>query len=104
MPMPGDAPAIRALGAKSMLTRRDFVAGAIATGAFLHGGGENAFAKASQPSTAVNFDVPPHACDCHTHYYGSPQKFPLSPQHVNTPEGTAPEEMAALHRALRIER
>jgi predicted TIM-barrel fold metal-dependent hydrolase len=65
---------------------------------------EDALAKASQPSTAVNFEIPPHACDCHTHYYGDPQKFPPSPQHVNTPEGTLPEEMSALHRALHMER
>jgi predicted TIM-barrel fold metal-dependent hydrolase len=85
-----------------MLTRRNFVTGAIATGALLRT--ETGFAKASQPSTAVNFEIPPHACDCHTHSYGDPQKFPLSPQHVNTPEGTLPEEMSALHRALHIER
>jgi predicted TIM-barrel fold metal-dependent hydrolase len=65
---------------------------------------DDGFSKASQPSTPVNFDVPAHACDCHSHYYGDPQKFPLSPKHVNTPEGTVPEEMAALHRALHIER
>jgi predicted TIM-barrel fold metal-dependent hydrolase len=85
-----------------MLTRRNFVTGAIATGALLRSG--DAFAKASQPATAVNFEVPPHACDCHTHNYGDPQKFPLSPEHVNTPEGTLPEEMLALHRALHMER
>ena len=85
-----------------MLTRRNFVRGAIATGALLRA--EGALAKASQPSTAVNFEIPPHACDCHTHSYGDPQKFPLSPQHVNTPEGTLPEEMTSLHRALHMER
>jgi predicted TIM-barrel fold metal-dependent hydrolase len=85
-----------------MLTRRNFVTGAIATGALLRT--KTAFAKASQPSTAVNYEIPPHACDCHTHYYGDPQKFPLSPQHVNTPEGTMPEEMSSLHRALHMER
>jgi predicted TIM-barrel fold metal-dependent hydrolase len=85
-----------------MLTRRNFVTGAIATGALLRA--EDAFAKASQPATAVNFEVPPHTCDCHTHYYGDPQKFPLSLQHVNTPEGTLPEEMLALHRVLHMER
>ena len=85
-----------------MLTRRNFVTGAIATGVLLRT--EAVFAKASQPATAVSFDIPPHACDCHTHYYGDPHKFPLSPQHVNTPEGTLPEEMSALHRALHIER
>jgi predicted TIM-barrel fold metal-dependent hydrolase len=86
----------------SMLTRRNFVTGAIATGVLLRT--EAGFAKASQPSTAVNFDVPPHACDCHTHFYGDPMKFPPAPEHVSTPEGMKPEEMAALHRALHIER
>jgi len=85
-----------------MLTRRGFVTGAIATGVLLNT--ESGFSKASQPATTVNFEVPPHACDCHTHSYGDPQKFPLSPQHVNTPEGTVPEEMSALHGALHIER
>jgi len=85
-----------------MLTRRNFLTGAIATGVLVRS--EAAFAKASQPATAVNFAVPPHACDCHTHYYGDPQKFPPSPQRVNTPDGTLPEEMASLHRALHMER
>ncbi len=85
-----------------MLTRRNFVTGAMATGALLRA--DSVFAKASQPSTPVNFEIPAHACDCHTHYYGDPQKFPLAPQHVNTPEGTVPEEMSALHRALHMER
>jgi predicted TIM-barrel fold metal-dependent hydrolase len=84
-----------------MLTRRNFLAGA-AAGALLSS--DFGFAKASQPSTPVNFEIPPHACDCHTHYYGDSRKFPLSPKHVYTPEGLQPEEMLALHRALHIER
>jgi len=85
-----------------MLTRRNFITGALATGVIM--ATDDGFSKASQPATAVNFDVPAHACDCHTHYYGDPHKFPLSPNHINTPEGTMPEEMSALHRALHIER
>jgi predicted TIM-barrel fold metal-dependent hydrolase len=85
-----------------MLTRRNFVTGAIATGILLRT--DAAFAKASQPATAVNFDVPAHACDSHTHYYGDPQKFPPAPEHLSTPEGMQPSEMASLHRALHIER
>jgi predicted TIM-barrel fold metal-dependent hydrolase len=88
---------------ETMLTRRRFVTGAIATGVLmrnLHG----AAVKASQPSTPVNFEIPPHACDCHTHYYGDPKEFPVSPQHVYMPEGMKTEEMASLHRALRMER
>ena len=87
-----------------MLTRRNFVTGAIATGALLRA--ERRFAKASQPSTPVNFEIPPHACDCHTHYYGDPKKFPLSPEHViHTADGTLRGDVGAsprsAHRARR---
>jgi predicted TIM-barrel fold metal-dependent hydrolase len=85
-----------------MLTRRNFLTGAIATGVLMRS--QSSSAKGAQPATAVNFDIPPHACDCHTHLYGDPNKFPLSPQHLYTPEGMLPEEMSALHRALHIER
>src|SRR5271155_1219632 len=82
-----------------MLTRRDALLGTLAaTGARL------GFAKASQPSTPLTFEVPPHACDCHTHLFGDPKKFPYWPNRTYTPETTAPGEMAALHRALHIER
>jgi predicted TIM-barrel fold metal-dependent hydrolase len=63
-----------------------------------------AFAKASQPSTPVNFDVPAGACDCHTHIHGDPEKFPFFAGRVYTPEPASPEEMSALHKALHIER
>jgi len=39
-----------------MLTRREFVVGAVAAGAILRT--QTAFAKASQPTTRVNFEVP----------------------------------------------
>ncbi len=63
-----------------------------------------AHARASQPSTSVNFDVPAHACDCHTHIHGDPEKFPSFAGRVYTPEPASPEEMVALHKALHIER
>src|ERR1700730_18222119 len=63
-----------------------------------------ALATASQPSTPVNFDVPVGACDCHTHIHGDPAKFPFFPGRVYSPELASPEEMAALHKALHIER
>ena len=85
-----------------MLTRRNFLTGAIATGVVMRG--LPGFAKAPQPAMAVNFDIPPHACDCHIHFYGDTKQFPLSPQHVYTPDAMKPEEMSALHRALHIER
>ena len=85
-----------------MLTRRDFLVGAIAAGVILHT--RAAFAKASQPTTPVNFDVPPGACDCHTHIHGDLEKFPFFPGRVYTPEMALPEEMASLHKALHIQR
>ena len=62
------------------------------------------FAKASQPATAVSFDVPLGACDCHTHIHGDPEKFPFFVGRVYTPEAALPEEMAALHDSLHIQR
>jgi predicted TIM-barrel fold metal-dependent hydrolase len=61
-------------------------------------------AKAAQPSTPVNFDVPAGTCDCHTHIHGDPAKFPYFAGRVYTPELALPEEMSALHKALHIER
>src|SRR5262245_46205150 len=84
-----------------MSTRRDILGGAVAAGALT---GRPVFGKAAQPATAVTFAVPRHACDCHTHIYGDPVKFPLSPERVYTTETALPEEMAALHTALHIER
>ena len=85
-----------------MLTRRKFVTGAIAAGVLLRT--EGGFAKAAQPATPVNFEIPPHACDCHTHFYGDPKVFPLSPAHLYIPETLQPAEMSALHKALHMER
>src|SRR5580704_7455629 len=79
----------------SMLTRREAL-GAIAGGVLV--------GKPSQPATAVNFAIPANACDCHTHIYGDPAKFPLWSGRVYTPEPALPEEMSALHRALHMRR
>lgn len=61
-------------------------------------------AGASQPATPINFDVPAGACDCHTHIHADPAKFPFYPGRTYTPEPALPEEMAALHRTLHVER
>ncbi len=61
-------------------------------------------AKASQPSTRVDFEVPKGACDCHTHIFGDPAAFPFSPQRSYTPESALPVEMRALHKALHVDR
>src|SRR5499427_662243 len=85
-----------------MLTRRDFLLGAMASGFVVHA--RTSLATASQPKTPVNFDVPAGACDCHTHIHGDPETFPLFSGRVYTPEVALPEEMAALHKALHIQR
>jgi predicted TIM-barrel fold metal-dependent hydrolase len=63
-----------------------------------------ALGKASQPATSVDFEVPAGACDCHTHIHGDPERFPLFSGRAYTPEMALPEEMAALHDALHIQR
>ena len=63
-----------------------------------------ALAKASQPGTPVNFEVPPLACDCHTHIHGDMREFPMSPSRIYTPEPALPTEMAELHRSLHMRR
>jgi predicted TIM-barrel fold metal-dependent hydrolase len=85
-----------------MPTRREVLAGAIAAGVVMRT--RTVLARAAQPATPVNFDVPAGACDCHTHIHGDPEKFPFFPGRVYTPETALPEEMAALHEALHVRR
>jgi predicted TIM-barrel fold metal-dependent hydrolase len=85
-----------------MFTRRGILLAAIAAGVTMPN--QNAHAKASQPATPVNFDVPPGVCDCHTHIHADPAKFPFFAGRVYTPELASPEEMSALHKALHVER
>ena len=85
-----------------MPTRREVLVGAIAAGVIMRT--RTVLAKAAQPATQVNFDVPEGACDCHTHIHGDPGRFPFFPGRVYTPETALPEEMAALHKALHVQR
>jgi predicted TIM-barrel fold metal-dependent hydrolase len=85
-----------------MLTRRQALMGAFAATALM--GRRSGLAKASQPATAVKFDIPVHACDCHTHIFGDPRQFTYWPGRAYTPEMALPEEMSAVHRALHMER
>ena len=85
-----------------MLTRRGILLASIAAGVTMPS--RTVLATAAQPSTPVNFDIPAGACDCHTHIHGDPEKFPFFSGRVYTPELASPEEMSALHKALRIER
>src|SRR3954452_14337053 len=85
-----------------MLTRRSMMLASIAAGVAMNS--RTASAKAAQPATPVNFDIPAGACDCHTHIHPDPAKFPFFGGRVYTPELASPEEMSALHKALKMER
>src|ERR1700732_3103142 len=85
-----------------MLNRRHLLLASVAAGVTMSS--RTVLAKASQPSTPVNFDVPAGAVDSHTHIHGDPAKFPFFAGRTYTPEPASPEEMSALHKALHIER
>src|SRR6195952_2405014 len=85
-----------------MLTRRSVLLASVAAGVAMNS--RDVFAKAAQPATPVNFEVPAGACDCHTHIHPDPAKFPMFAGRVYTPELASPEEMSALHKSLHMER
>ena len=85
-----------------MIARREFVFGAAAAGVLMQP--RFGHAKASQPATKVNFDIPVGACDCHTHIHGDPARFPFFAGRTYTPEMAVPEEMAVLHKVLHLQR
>jgi predicted TIM-barrel fold metal-dependent hydrolase len=88
-----------------MISRRNVLIGAAAAGAaILTRRATSVLAKASQPVTPVNFDVPPGACDCHTHIFGDPTRFAFTPRRTYTPEPASVDEMRALHRSLHTSR
>ena len=78
------------------------LAGTIAVGAIMRT--RTGLAKPSQPATLVSFEMPAGACDCHVHVHGDPAKFPFFAGRTYTPETALPEELAALHQALHIQR
>ena len=88
-----------------MISRRDMLTGTVAAGLAAFVRRTPAVAAApSQPATPVRFDVPPGTCDCHTHVFGDPARFPFVPGRWYTPESASVDELRALHRALRVSR
>src|SRR3954463_11001259 len=87
-----------------MLSRREvLIIAPFASAAALRQSGRVATA-ASQPSTRVAFEVPAGACDCHTHIFGDPRRFPFAANRTYTPQSASVEEMRTLHRALHTTR
>jgi predicted TIM-barrel fold metal-dependent hydrolase len=87
-----------------MLTRRSMLLASASIAAGMTMPNRTLHAAAAQPATPVNVDIPAAACDCHTHIHPDPEKFPFFAGRVYTPELASPEEMTALHKALRMER
>jgi predicted TIM-barrel fold metal-dependent hydrolase len=87
-----------------MITRRKVLLGSMAVGAAAILPSKLLLASASQPSTRVNFALPPDACDCHTHIFGDAQQFPWFTGRTYTPEPASVAEMRSLHKALHMDR
>ncbi|WP_426959360.1 amidohydrolase family protein [Muricoccus radiodurans] len=48
--------------------------------------------------------VPAGACDCHTHVFGRPEEYPLSPDRAYTPGPATAEQLLDLQRRLGLDR
>jgi predicted TIM-barrel fold metal-dependent hydrolase len=59
---------------------------------------------APMPRTAVNFDVPSGACDCHVHVVGDPARYPMVAGRVYTPPPAPAEELDRLLHSLHLDR
>jgi predicted TIM-barrel fold metal-dependent hydrolase len=86
------------------ITRRDFVKHAAIESTAIVTQSRRIAGTASQPSTRVRFKVPAGACDCHTHVFGDPARFPFAAGRTYTPERASVAEMRRLHRALHVTR
>jgi predicted TIM-barrel fold metal-dependent hydrolase len=87
-----------------MLTRRDALYSIAAAGVSLAALRTAAFAAADTVRTAVNFDIPAGACDCHVHVFADSDKYPFAVNRVYTPPVAPVEALLDLQRALRLER
>ena len=50
------------------------------------------------------FTPPPASCDCHTHLFGPPERYPFIPESSYLPETRTFADLAATHRRMGIER
>src|SRR5258707_7344492 len=86
-----------------MLTRRAMLGqvSAAASAAWVMQAG---VAVGAASRTAVDFDVPRGACDCHVHVFGDPTKFPFAEKRVYTPPQASVEQLLELQRDLHLDR
>jgi predicted TIM-barrel fold metal-dependent hydrolase len=86
-----------------MLTRRQTLHAAAAGTALIMLRTGTAAAAASTVKTAVNFDVPRGACDCHVHVF-DPAQFPYFGERVYTPPEATAADLLDLQTALHFDR
>ena len=87
-----------------MRTRRQVLYGLGAAGASILA--LRTSALGSSPAiarTAVDFDMPSGACDCHVHIF-DPARFPYAAKRVYTPPQALLEDLLELQKALRLDR
>jgi predicted TIM-barrel fold metal-dependent hydrolase/predicted NBD/HSP70 family sugar kinase len=58
----------------------------------------------SQPRTRVGFRVPPGACDCHVHVFGSAPEYPFVGGRGYTPPPARADDLLILQQALSLSR
>ena len=84
-----------------MLTRRDAMVGAMSAGALMPT--KQRLAKAAQPATPVDFDVPRGDCDCHVHIF-DPVHFPYFSGRLYSPPEASIDDLRSLQSALHLDR
>ena len=86
-----------------MLTRREGLKAAVGLAIGALPGSAHAQA-ASTVQTPVALDVPAGACDCHTHVFPDPAKFPMFGGRIYTPPLATADDLLALQKSLRLDR
>ena len=87
-----------------MVTRRKLLASVAASSAALIASrGGVAHAAAPTVRTAVDFEIPRGACDCHVHVF-DPERFPYANERVYTPPTASLADLGELQAALHFDR
>jgi predicted TIM-barrel fold metal-dependent hydrolase len=86
-----------------MLTRRRMLASAAAGTALIALRVATARAAAPTVRTAVDFDIPGGACDCHVHIF-DPEHFPYANERVYTPPTASVADLRDLQSELHFDR
>jgi predicted TIM-barrel fold metal-dependent hydrolase len=86
-----------------MLTRRAML-GRVGTAAGAAWAMRAGVAAGAASRSAVDFEIPRGACDCHVHVFGDPARFPFAEKRVYTPPQASVEQLLELQRDLHLDR